>query len=130
MPSDELLACIDLLIPANPMQPGGRIVFERRRRVHEIEVELVELLEWIDGVLPTLSNVPDTPAGLMKALKISSISNTKRFIAVFAEIYFADEEVFEVLYGVRDPLSQQHIELAELDLDPLIAPVLGRKKSG
>lgn len=119
----------DLLVPCNPIQPGGRVVFSRRKVASEIEEEINELIAWVEAILANLPNKPHTSSDFLKALKMDSIVNTRRLLAIFSEIYFGDEAVFETIYGSRDPLALQVINMVGVNVEALIIPVKNRSKS-
>ena len=130
MVSPEVWFYIDLMVPTNTFQPKASLVLSRRQLAPRIEAELQELLQWVEGIVAAMPSDIDTPAAFLKALKSDSIQNTRHFLALMAEIYVGDEEVFELIYETRDPLARQVIDMVDVNLNVLVAPVLERYRNG
>ncbi|MDA8631265.1 hypothetical protein N9L29_01000 [Litoricolaceae bacterium] len=118
----------DLLVPGNSVQLGGGVVFSRRKMADEIEAEINEMEAWVGAIFANLPHKPYTSSDFLKALRQESISKTRRLVAIFSEIYFGDEAVFETIYGSRNPLAYQVIKIIDVNLDALILPVKNRQK--
>ena len=118
----------DLLVPGNSMQPGGGVVFTRRKVADEIEAEINEMEEWVVATFANLPHRPGTSSEFLKVLRANSIGKTRRLVAIFSEIYSGDEAVFEIIYGSRNPLAYQAIKIIDVNLEALILPVINRQK--
>ena len=120
-------ALLDILIPESKNQPSGSTVFERRQIIPECEVELANVVQWVEDVLSDINMEAETGHDIRKILRANDLIQWRYLLALIAEVYCGDKYVFEQLYGTRVLLGDELPVNPDVGINELIEPVLANK---
>lgn len=121
----EWCQILDLIVPESESVKNisGSEVVLRNLDDLACREEFIELLDWIDKIINTESQIIVNAKYLCRWMLKSNPEKFRRFMYLFSEIYTSDYIVFSQIYGSHDPLSRQRIVLLETDWPSLTDPV-------